>query len=103
MVRQVTDEPENARIALIVTELVTHAGSAPFFTVVADDRRIRIEVEDDDPIHPIVRPFDAEATSGRGMALVEAVADRWGVLETRRGKTVWAEIDGADLDVDLSE
>lgn len=43
---------------------------------------------------PQTRPVDGEAESGRGLLLVDALADRWGVT---RGlpprKTVWAELD----------
>ncbi len=36
---------------------------------------------------------DDEATSGRGLLLVEAVTDRWGVDSAGLGKTVWCELD----------
>ncbi|MFG3331083.1 ATP-binding protein [Streptomyces tendae] len=37
---------------------------------------------------------DAGAESGRGLLLVEALADRWGVTEERFArKTVWVELD----------
>ncbi|MFF3905392.1 ATP-binding protein [Streptomyces sp. NPDC001848] len=41
---------------------------------------------------PAVRPL---AEAGRGLVLVEAVADRWEVLERKPGKTVRAEVDVA--------
>jgi len=41
---------------------------------------------------------DGEAESGRGMLLVEAVADRWAVLDRCPGKAVRAEIDLATPD-----
>ena len=31
--------------------------------------------------------------SGFGRALVDSLADRWGIRETMIGKTVWAELD----------
>ncbi len=103
MVRQVTARAESSRIALIVTELVTNAvshGEAPVFSVSWDGESVRIEVFDNGAGRPVVRPLDATATSGRGMALVDAVADRWGVEETPAGKTVWAEV-GLGLGPDL--
>jgi anti-sigma regulatory factor (Ser/Thr protein kinase) len=103
MVRKVTDDAENARVALVVTELVTnavhHCGAAPLFTVECNGAWIRVEVYDDGPGRPVVRELDAEATSGRGLALVEAVADRWGVDDAPGGKTVWAEIGLVGLDL----
>ncbi|GGW88437.1 hypothetical protein GCM10010383_16610 [Streptomyces lomondensis] len=55
---------------------------------------IRIEVTDTrgDRL-PALRAPDAVAESGRGLLLVEALADRWGVTEGRfPRKTVWAEL-----------
>ncbi|WP_331447890.1 ATP-binding protein [Streptomyces xanthochromogenes] len=56
---------------------------------------LRIEVTDtrgDDL--PRCRPPSPDATSGRGLILVEAFADRWGVaLGPVPRKTVWAEVD----------
>jgi anti-sigma regulatory factor (Ser/Thr protein kinase) len=85
--------------ALLATELVTNAlrhGSGPFaLTLTLSDGCLRIAVED----HamdgtPIRQAADPEATGGRGLALVELLADSWGV--TRRGrsgsKTVWCEL-----------
>ncbi|WP_324783446.1 ATP-binding protein [Streptomyces sp. H51] len=57
---------------------------------------LRIEVTDtrgDEP--PRRRPASADpgAESGRGLVLVEALADRWGVSDGRfPRKTVWAEV-----------
>ncbi len=42
---------------------------------------------------PRHQPPTANAESGRGLLLVEALADRWGVSEDRfPRKTVWAEL-----------
>ncbi|MGZ3100867.1 ATP-binding protein [Streptomyces sp. H72] len=60
---------------------------------------LRIEVTDTRPERlpdPRTPPTDAE--SGRGLLLVEALADRWGVTEGRfPRKTVWAELHGPAL------
>lgn len=37
-----------------------------------------------------------EAEGGRGLQLVAALADRWGVGERVPGKVVWCEFDGGD-------
>ncbi|MGW6025411.1 ATP-binding protein [Streptomyces sp. NPDC055099] len=39
-----------------------------------------------------VRVAASDAESGRGLLLVAALADAWGVVEREVGKTVWAEI-----------
>ena len=90
------DVVEKAR--LLVTELTTnavmHAHSPIRLTVEPLSDRVRIEVRDDDP-----RPLDApnrpdpDATSGRGLWLVSALACAWGVNRNDRGKTIWFEVD----------
>ncbi|MEV5986999.1 ATP-binding protein [Streptomyces sp. NPDC052051] len=59
---------------------------------------VRIEVSDTRgerlPHIPSVAPQDGPADGGRGLLLVEALADRWGCsprAEGGPGKTVWAE------------
>ncbi|WSA47738.1 ATP-binding protein [Streptomyces sp. NBC_01803] len=44
--------------------------------------------------HPDFALSHPEAESGRGLLLIDAFADRWGVQDRRPcGKTVWAELD----------
>ncbi|MBY8888631.1 ATP-binding protein [Streptomyces sp. PTM05] len=91
---------------LIVAELaanaVTHgavAGRDAELRVTLVPGTLRIEVTDTraerrppDPGHLADAPTLAE--SGRGLRLVEALADRWEVRERPPvGKTVWAELD----------
>ena len=56
---------------------------------------IRIEVTDTrGDLSPEPRAPDAEAETGRGLLLVEALATRWGVTrEPPPRKTTWAELD----------
>jgi anti-sigma regulatory factor (Ser/Thr protein kinase) len=81
------------RIELMVSELTTnavkHANSRFNVTVVADQRRVRVEVNDEGertpvPQHP--RPTDA---GGRGLMIVQALSDEWGVDVHDGDKTVW--------------
>jgi anti-sigma regulatory factor (Ser/Thr protein kinase) len=57
--------------------------------------RLRIEVTDGSAERPVVREPDFEAESGRGMAMVDAVAKEWGCepAPDGAGKTVWACVD----------
>ncbi|MGY0066486.1 ATP-binding protein [Streptomyces sp. QTS137] len=97
--------PASDTVALVVAELAANAvlhGRVPgrnFELRLAYDRTaglVRVEVSDTHPGHPELteptgRPA-ADADGGRGLFLVEAVADRWGVAgRTGPGKTVWAE------------
>lgn len=85
-------------IRLCVSELATNAlvhgvSSTHGFTlrVVASLQWLRVEVEDNAPGRPVRRASRCEGTSGRGLLLVSAMADAWGVDEQADGKVVWAE------------
>ncbi|MGI5455636.1 ATP-binding protein [Streptomyces sp. CA-249302] len=90
--------------AQIVAELASNAvlhGRVPGrdfrlrLKVYADPGTLRIEVTDarGDRIPQVHAPVSDEAESGRGLRIVAAYADRWGVEEAPAGgKTVWAEV-----------
>jgi anti-sigma regulatory factor (Ser/Thr protein kinase) len=84
-------------VALLTSELVTnavvHAGSAAGVTVTRRSHAVRVEVADHDTTRPRKRTPDDHG--GRGLHLVETVADRWGVDSRATGKVVWFEIDVA--------
>jgi PAS domain S-box-containing protein len=44
--------------------------------------------------HPALRNYAETARTGRGMALMVALADHWGVIQAPEGKTVWFELGG---------
>lgn len=52
---------------------------------------IRLEVEDRSSYGPRRRRPGPMSTSGRGLMLIEAVADRWGSEPRGQGKAVWCE------------
>ncbi|MDN3251701.1 ATP-binding protein [Streptomyces sp. MA25(2023)] len=63
----------------------------------ADGGGVRVEVADGSPRHPVVAvAVDDDSVSGRGLVLLEAVVDKWGVGPgPGDGKTVWFECGGA--------
>jgi hypothetical protein len=80
----------------VVTNVVLHAGTA--FSVrlghdPAAPGRVRCEVHDASPVLPRLRHHSTRATTGRGIRLLDAVSDRWGVDRETGGKTVWFEVD----------
>jgi len=81
---------------LVVTELVTnavrHGQSRVTLALTLDDDRLLLEVADDGSGVPQVRHPGWQAVGGRGLLLVEALATRWGVRRSGRGKVVWAEL-----------
>jgi hypothetical protein len=58
-----------------------------------DDGVLRIEVVDDSFREPFRLPnASAEATAGRGLAILDRLATRWGVDTLDTGKAVWFEL-----------
>ncbi len=55
------------------------------------DRRLSVAVTDSGTGRPVRRAAAWDAPSGRGLLIVNEIADRWGVEEHAVGKTVWAE------------
>jgi anti-sigma regulatory factor (Ser/Thr protein kinase) len=86
-----------ADAVLLVSELVTnallHARSAPSVELTRTDGRIRVVVFDDSPLAPRRRYYATTAVTGRGIALVDALASRWGTERDGDGKFVWFELD----------
>jgi hypothetical protein len=82
---------------LLVSELVTnavlHARTDLSVVVRAVRTGVRIEVGDHSPAEPVVRRYEDEAMTGRGLALVDQLASRWGVDRHPDGKVVWFELD----------
>jgi anti-sigma regulatory factor (Ser/Thr protein kinase) len=82
---------------LLVTELVanvvTHVGTSMTVRVHRWPGRVRVEIEDPSPEIPVVRHPDAADEHGRGMLLVDQLANAWGVDRRADGKTVWFELD----------
>ncbi|MCT9088641.1 ATP-binding protein [Streptomyces sp. ASQP_92] len=82
--------------ALGVTELLTnvhrHAEPDKMCTVEIELLldRLTISVHDHDPTLPALRDSNSLATNGRGLALIAAVSESWGVRPLgETGKTVW--------------
>ena len=76
----------------VVTNAVLHAGSGVRVLVEGIPGGVRISVTDTDPQIPALRPPADQAESGRGLHLVDTLADRWGVAPVPTGKSVWFEL-----------
>jgi DNA-binding NarL/FixJ family response regulator len=84
-------------VTLLVSELVTnavvHAGSDVEVMVRLTPSAARIEVTDASPQSVAPRDAASDEDSGRGLALVGTLAQRWGVRPAPGGgKTVWFEV-----------
>ncbi|MGW0822860.1 SpoIIE family protein phosphatase [Streptomyces sp. NPDC002845] len=85
-------------IELVADELVTNAlmhteGSAivTLRVLTGSERRLRVEVEDASSALPRRRDAGESGVSGRGLLLVDRLADVWGVEARGGGKCVWCE------------
>ncbi|MGW1596361.1 SpoIIE family protein phosphatase [Streptomyces sp. NPDC002343] len=85
-------------IELVADELITNAllhtegpASVTLRVLEGAERRLRIEVEDCSSALPRRRDADENGVSGRGLLLVDRLADAWGVAARGSGKAVWCE------------
>ncbi|MFF9410113.1 ATP-binding protein [Streptomyces anandii] len=84
-------------VVLLVSELVgnavRHTGARVFGLRMRRRRGwIRVEVRDPSRGLPCLMPVQELDVSGRGLFLVDKLADRWGVDLLPRGKTTWFEM-----------
>jgi anti-sigma regulatory factor (Ser/Thr protein kinase) len=82
---------------LLVTELVanvvTHVGAPMTVRVHRSPSKVRVEIDDASTEVPVVRHPGAADEHGRGVLLVDQLANSWGVDTRSDGKTVWFELD----------
>jgi len=91
----------------LVTNAVLHARTNVRLKVALESDTVRIDVFDGNSRLPTMVPCGLDATSGRGLALVAALATAWGIEQQGDGKSIWAEIGSRDPEhpddcVDLS-
>jgi anti-sigma regulatory factor (Ser/Thr protein kinase) len=83
-------------IELLTSELVTnavlHARTSVGVSVEVHAGMVRVAVRDGSLAPPVLRRYDRAAITGRGLQLLDALADRWGVDEAKAGKQVWFEM-----------
>ena len=81
---------------LAVSELVTNAvlhGREPITVrILVTGECLRVEVHDGSAISPSFSMLDPTAVTGRGLMLISAASDRWGVEPEASGKQVWFEL-----------
>lgn len=100
------DDVWNARqvVSELATNAVMHAATPFVVEVRVDDEVVAIAVTDRKPLVPATkRRFSAEATTGRGLRLVDMLSRTWGVDSAATTKTVWAELRRAEAGDDASD
>ncbi|SED66987.1 Anti-sigma regulatory factor (Ser/Thr protein kinase) [Streptomyces sp. 3213] len=92
-------------VSELVTNVITHvgAGTPTTLAVSMNGTRLRIEVHDPDTrALPTLVDATDDGETGRGMALVTAATDRWGVQLLADRKVTWCEFD-TDLNVPVGQ
>jgi CheY-like chemotaxis protein len=83
-------------ITLLLSELVTnaiiHAEAAPDVTVRLLRDRVHVEVADGRSRGVVAQETSETDSTGRGLALVEALAADWGSVSVADGKVVWFDV-----------
>jgi anti-sigma regulatory factor (Ser/Thr protein kinase) len=82
---------------IVITELVSnavqHAHSSCRVTTAYDGRGLHVGVRDfGAAVVPRLRLIEVTAVRGRGLHMIAALSDSWGVTEHADGKTVWATL-----------
>lgn len=91
------DLVDEAQLCLseLVANVITHVGPGTPATLAVslNGTHLRIEVHDPDTrALPVLGDAGPDSEGGRGMALVDALADRWGVLLRPDRKVTWCEL-----------
>ncbi|RLU84007.1 hypothetical protein CTZ27_27970 [Streptomyces griseocarneus] len=103
------DEPLAETLILLISELVTnavvHTGCPAVLRMLFPDSggvsgmaggcagTVRVEVADISARPPRPRRAEGDDTGGRGLELVDGLADRWGWQPEGAGKRIWCEVD----------
>ncbi|MFC7306288.1 ATP-binding protein [Streptomyces monticola] len=97
------DEPLAETLVLLISELVTnavvHTGCPAVLRMLLPRApescpgTVRVEVADTSARPPRPRQAEGDDTDGRGLALVDGLADRWGWQSEGAGKRIWCEVD----------
>jgi anti-sigma regulatory factor (Ser/Thr protein kinase) len=94
-------------VSELVANVVTHVGAAMTLRVQRGASSVRVEIDDPSPEIPVLQHPDAAEEHGRGVLLVDQLADAWGV-EPRTdggggagGKTVWFELDVSTANAEI--
>lgn len=86
-------------VALLVSEVVTnavlHARTELTVSVARDGSGVRVSVTDGSSLPPAMRRHAATATTGRGLRLLDMLADSWSAEPAGTGKTVSFTVTGA--------
>ncbi|MEV8595450.1 ATP-binding protein [Streptomyces sp. NPDC052012] len=82
-------------VSELVSNVITHVGSGTPATLAVSMNGVRLRIEVHDPdtrALPTLLAANVDSEGGRGMALVDALAERWGVELGPDRKITWCEL-----------
>jgi anti-sigma regulatory factor (Ser/Thr protein kinase) len=79
----------------LVTNAVVHGRTRGQVSIKVSPGILRVAVRDESKLRPVEGSHGQFDEHGRGLSIVSALADRWGVIENVVGKSVWFTL-GAD-------
>lgn len=92
------DDDHLQAVLIVCTELISnayeHARTPSVLRIwhSGDASQVRVEVEDGAPELPVLGRSRFGDLRGRGLVIVDKLAEEWGVQPLESGKTVWALI-----------
>ncbi|MEU1202747.1 ATP-binding protein [Streptomyces sp. NPDC005813] len=91
---KLTEPADTAELLVseVVTNALCHTRGPLRLNLQVRGSRLRCEVEDTEPAGPVRRFVDVDAEGGRGIELLDLLADAWGTSDTATGKTMWFEL-----------
>lgn len=82
-------------VSELVSNVITHVGPGTPATLAVSMNGVHLRIEVHDPdtrALPTILDANVDSEGGRGMALVDAVAERWGVELSPDRKITWCEL-----------
>ena len=90
------EEAATLLVSEVVTNLVLHARTVGELVVRLSDDRLLVELHDGTRSLPQAKHYGLEATTGRGIGLLETMSSAWGAEVTPSGKRVWFELEAGE-------
>ncbi|NUR07323.1 MAG: PAS domain S-box protein [Nocardioidaceae bacterium] len=89
-------ETASLLVSEVVTNALLHAGTDMLVAGEVGDDGLQISVRDGSLHLPSLRRYAATSGTGRGLLMLEALVEDWGVSRHEDGKTVWFRLDRAE-------
>ena len=93
-------EPAALLVSEVVTNALLHAGTPVDLRLSYEHGSLLAQVGDGTPHLPSMRRYGSTSGTGRGLRLLDQMADEWGVTTRAGGKTVWFRLSVADRGID---